>query len=163
DGGGGSRRWLRTADGEGRYARIEFSPGSVPVVVHLGVTPLDLAVSPARYIAAVARQQRRGLFPRHPLNQHAYSAVVGADRDEHTGLLSEAGALEVDAEAFSIEPFLWCDGRLVTWADVDRCLALADGHLPVPWVEWTIPGLRVRITAIAAGAPGRSTVIGRYE
>lgn len=162
-GGIGGRRWLRTSDGEGRFARIEFSPASAPAVVRVGVVPLELAVSPARYIAAAARKERRGLFPRHLLNEQAYWTVVGADGDEHKGLLSEDGALEVDAESFSIEPFLWTEGRLVTWADVERRVGLADGYLPIPSVEWETADLRLRITAFAAGAPGRSTLVGRYE
>jgi hypothetical protein len=162
-GGTGSRRWLRTADGEGRFARIEFAAGTAPPVVRVGVVPLELAVSPARYIAALAGKERRGLFPRHLLNEQAYWAVVGADGDEYKGLLSEDGALEVDAESFSIEPFLWADGRLVSWADVERRVSLADGYLPIPSVEWEIAGLRLRITAFAAGARGSSTLVGRYE
>ena len=135
-GGARRRRWLRTPDGEGRFARIEFSPGAAPAVSRIAIVPLELAVSPARYIGAVARKERRGLFPRHLLNEQAYWALVGADGDERKGLLSEDGALEVDAESFSIEPFLWADERLVTWADVERRLDLADGHLPIPSVEW---------------------------
>jgi hypothetical protein len=162
-GGAGTRRWLRTSDGEGRFARVEFPSGSAAAVVRVGVVPLELAVSPARYIAALARKERRGLFPRHLLNEQAYWAVVGADGDEHKGLLSEDGALEVDAEAFSIEPFLWTDGNLVTWADVERRVGLTDGYLPIPSVEWESAGLRLRITAFAAGDPGGSTLVGRYE
>jgi hypothetical protein len=162
-GGAGGRRWLRTPDGEGRFARIEFPAGTAPAVVRLGVVPLELAVSPARYVAAAARKERRGLFPRHLRNEQAYWAVVGADGDEHKGLLSEDGALEVSAESFSIEPFLWTEGRLVTWADVERRVGLADGHLPIPSVEWETADLRLRITAFAAGAPGRAALVGRYE
>jgi hypothetical protein len=162
-GGTGSRRWLRTSDGEGRFARIEFPPGSAPAVVRVAPAALELAVSPARYIAAAAREERRGLFPRHLRNEQAYWAVVGADGDERKGLLSEDGALEVDAESFSIEPFLWTEGRLATWADVERRVGLAGGHLPVPSVEWEAGSLRLRITAFAAGAPGSSTLVGRYE
>jgi hypothetical protein len=162
-GGTGQRRWLRTPDGEGRFARIEFSPGFIPMVARVGVVPLELAVSPARYIGAAARKARRGLFPRHLLNEQGYWALVGADGDEHKGLLGEDGALEVDAESFSIEPFLWADGRLITWTDVERSLTLADGHLPIPSVEWRTADLELRITAFAAGSPGRSTLVGRYE
>ncbi len=86
-GGPGRRRWLRTSDGEGRFARIEFSPGTTPTVSRVGVVSLELAVSPARYVAATARKERRGLFPRHLLNEQAYWALVGADGDEHKGLL----------------------------------------------------------------------------
>ncbi len=162
-GAAGLRQWLRTSEGEGRFARIEFSSGDALAVVRVRVVPLKLAVSPARYIAAAARKERRGLFPRHLLNEQAYWAVVGADGDEHKGLLSEDGAVEVDAESFSIEPFLWTDGCLVTWADVERRVALADGYLPIPSVEWEMEGLRLRITAFAAGAPGRSILVGRYQ
>ena len=162
-GGARRRRWLRTPDGEGRFARVEFASGSVPAVAGVEIAPLELAVSPARYVAAAARKTRRGLFPRHLLNEQAYWALVGADGDERKGLLSEDGALEVDAESFSIEPFLWTDGRLVTWADVDRRLSLAEGHLPIPSIEWRTADLELRITAFTAGSPERSSVVGRYE
>jgi hypothetical protein len=162
-GGPARRRWLRTSEGEGRFARIELSSGSAPALAHVGIVPLELAVSPARYIGAVARKERRGLFPRHLLDEQAYWALVGADGDERKGLLSEDGALEVDAESFSIEPFLWVDGRLATWADVERRVSLEDGYLPIPSVEWQATGLGLRITAYAAGAPGQSTLVGRYE
>jgi hypothetical protein len=162
-GGTRRRRWLRTPDGEGRFARIEFASGSVPAVARVEIAPLELAVSPARYVAAAARKTRRGLFPRHLLNEQAYWALVGADGDERKGLLSEDGALEVDAESFSIEPFLWTDGRLVTWADVDRRLSLAEGHLPIPSIEWRTADLELRLTAFTAGSPERSSVVGRYE
>ncbi|MET0152123.1 MAG: discoidin domain-containing protein [Candidatus Binatia bacterium] len=162
-GGAERRRWLRTSDGEGRFARIEFSRGSAPALARVEVVPLELAVSPARYVGAAARKERRGLFPRHLLNEQAYWALVGADGDERKGLLSEDGALEVDAESFSIEPFLWTDGRLVTWANVERRVSLAEGYLPIPSVEWQTADLGLRITAFAAGAPGRSTLVGRYE
>jgi hypothetical protein len=162
-GGARHRRWLRTPDGEGRFARIEFASGSVPAVARVGIASLELAVSPARYVAAAARKARRGLFPRHLLNEQAYWALVGADGDHRKGLLSEDGALEVDAESFSIEPFLWTDGKLVTWADVARRASLADGHLPIPSVEWRTAALDLRITAFAAGSPGRSSLVGLYE
>ena len=162
-GGGATRSWLRTSDGEGRYARVEFAAASALSIVRAGVVPLEQAVSPARYVAARARMEQRGLFPRHLLNEQAYWALVGADGDEHKGLLSEDGALEVDAESFSIEPFLWTDRGLVTWADVERRLELVDGCLPIPSVEWRTDDLRLRITAFANGEAGASTLVGRYQ
>ncbi len=161
--GAGHRIWLRTAEGEGRFARVELHSDDPLVVTRVAVVPLELAVSPARYAMAVALPQRRGLFPQHIIGEHAYWAVVGADGDERKGLLSENGALEVDAQSFSIEPFLWVDGRLVTWADVQLHPSLADGFLPIPSLEWEMTGLRLRITAFADGAPGQSTLVARYE
>lgn len=156
------RGWLRTADGEGRLARLEFSGGDVPEIVHAEVVPIELAVSPARYLTAIALRAPRGRYPRHLLGEQAYWAVVGADGDERKGLLSEDGALEVDAESFTLEPFVWADGRLVTWADVTTSVSLADDHLPIPSLEWDAGDLRLRITACAVGAPGASTLVARY-
>jgi hypothetical protein len=161
-GGEGRRRWLRTTEGEGRLARLEFAPASTPEVAHADVVPLELAVSPARCVAALASRAPRGRFPRHLLGEQAYWAVVGADGDERKGLLSEDGALEVDAESFTLEPFLWLDGRLSSWADVDGQLSLAHDHLPVPSVEWQAADVRLRITAVSAGPPGQSVLIARY-
>ncbi|MFI5245743.1 MAG: hypothetical protein ACHQQR_10985, partial [Gemmatimonadales bacterium] len=90
-------------------------------------------------------------------------AVVGGDGDTRKGILSEDGALEVDAEAFTVEPFLQVDGHVVTWADVESRACLADGCLPIPSVEWVAAGLRLRITAFASGQPGRSALVARYE
>ncbi|MFN2377962.1 MAG: coagulation factor 5/8 type domain-containing protein [Candidatus Binatia bacterium] len=162
-GGAVRRRWLRTRDGEGRYARVEFDEGATPAVTRVAAVPLAQAVSPARHVAAEARSRQRGLFPRHLLGEQAYWAVVGADGDERKGLLSEDGALEVDAEGFSLEPFLWVDGRLRTWADAQKSVRLLDGFLPIPSVEWRVDGLLLRITAFASGLPGQSTLVARYD
>src|SRR4029079_16869559 len=96
----------------------EFATDRPVAVGHLGIVPLEASVSPARYLSALARQARRGLFPRHLLDEQAYWALVGADGDDRKGLLSEDGALEIDAESFSLEPFLWADEQLIPWADV---------------------------------------------
>ncbi len=157
-----SRCWLRTAEGEGRYARLSVSPAGA-AVAHVSVAPLAQALSPARYMSALARQASRGRYPRHLLGEQSYWALVGADGDDRKGLLSEGGALEVEAESFSLEPFLWIAGRLFTWADVEPRAALADGHLPIPSVEWNAAGVRLTITACALGASGQSSLMVRYR
>ena len=50
-------------------------------------------------------------------------------------------ALDAAGNPF-VEPFLWIDGRLLTWADVERRVRLVDGYLPIPCVEWEIAGMR---------------------
>jgi hypothetical protein len=159
--GDGRRRWLRTGAVEFRFARLEVAPHTR--VARVEFVPVELAVAPARWAASVARRETRGCFPRHLLGEQAVWALVGGDGDERKGLLGEDGALEVDFEGFTLEPFLWTDGRLHTWADVERRMGLVDGCLPIPWVEWTAGRLRLRITAFATGAPGRSALVARYE
>jgi hypothetical protein len=137
--------------------------GAAPAVLRVDVVPLELAVSPSRWVGSRAQRAVRGRFPRHLLDEQAYWAVAAGDGDPRKGLLGEDGAIELDVEGCSIEPFLWLDGRLVTWADVDQRVALADGHLPIPSVEWQIDAtLSLRVTAFVDGPAGRSTLIGRY-
>jgi hypothetical protein len=160
-GGAAARAWLARGEVESRFARLEL-PAGFGGIVRVAVVPIELAVSPARFAAARAKAEPRGRFPRHLLREGGSWAVVGADGDERKGLLGEDGALEIDAESFTVEPFLWTDARLLGWADVETRASLADDHLPIPSVEWTAPGLRLQITAFASGEPGRSELVARY-
>ncbi len=163
DGGAGKRRWLRTPAGDGRFARLDFAPGTRPVITRLRMVALEQAVAPARHLAARAAQARRGSFPRHLLGEQTYWALVGGDGERRKGLLSESGAVEIEAEGFTLEPFLWVNDRLITWADVEPELHLADGHLPLPSVRWRIDALQLEIRPFAAGEVERSALIVQYE
>jgi hypothetical protein len=158
-GGPAGRRWLRTGEAESRRVRLELAAADGWTIARVAVVPIELTVSPARWAAGVARAAPRGWYPRHLLGEQAYWAVVGGDGAERKGLLSEDGALEVDAEAFTVEPFLATGGRVLTWADVETSVALADDSLPIPSVAWAGDGLRLRVTACASG---ESMLVARY-
>ncbi len=161
-GGTSERRWLRTGEAESRFARLELPAGAGTGISRIAVVPIELAVSPARFAATAARAAPRGHFPRHLLGEQAFWALVGGDGDSKKGLLGEDGALEVDAESFSLEPFLRLDGRLLTWNDVTTRASLVEGALPIPSVEWQAEKLCLRVTAFANGEPGRSALVARY-
>ena len=58
-------------------------------------------------------------YPRYLYREQSYWTVLGGTNgEEEEALLSEDGAIEVGNARFSIEPFLWIDGKLVTWNDV---------------------------------------------
>ena len=154
-------RWLRCHD-EARFLRLELAGGAAAGVRRVGLVELEHALAPARHAARLARAAPRGDFPRHLLDEQAPWCVVGADGDDRKGLLGEDGALEVGVESFSIEPFLWSGGKLASWADALASASLADGSLPVPTVAWEAAGLRLRITACAAGPAGASSLVARY-
>ena len=59
---------------------------------------------------------------------------------------------------YSLEPFLYIGGRLLTWNDIQAAPSLARGWLPIPSVRW--PDLM--ITAYAAGGPEQSTLYVDY-
>src|SRR6185503_20617126 len=75
----------------------------------------------------------------------------------------EEGTVEVGKGSFSIEPFLYSNGRLITWADVKTTQELQDGYLPIPSVEWHDSGLTLKVTAFAAGDVSNAALHLRYR
>jgi hypothetical protein len=157
-GGNGGRDYLYLPETESRYLRLRG--GGVPR--NVDVKPLDWAPSINAFFAAIAKDVPRGSYPRSFSGEQEYWTVVGVDGDAEEGLLGEDGALEVGQGAFSIEPFLFVDGELISWASVETAQTLADGYLPIPTVTWTRGDLSLTITAFAAGPPGRSGLQARY-
>jgi hypothetical protein len=157
-GGRGERDYLYLPETESRYLRL----GKIGLR-NLDVKPLDWAPSINAFFARIARDAPRGSYPRSFSGEQEYWTVVGVDADREEGLLGEDGALEVGQGAFSIEPFLYLEGKLVSWSDVQARQSLAEGDLPIPTVTWTRGGLSLEITALASGAPGRSVLQVRYR
>ena len=89
--------------------------------------------------------------------------MVGAPDDDKEALLSEEGILEVDKGAFTIEPFLYVDGALVTWSDAQPTQELMNRSLPMPSVTWQQGDLRLRIGTFAAEPAGASVLYARYD
>jgi hypothetical protein len=72
------------------------------------------------FFFAVAKESKRGDFPRYLYGQQSYWTVVGGTNGEEAeALLSEDGAIEAGNARFSVEPMLWIDDQLVTWNDVE--------------------------------------------
>ncbi|HEY4561647.1 MAG TPA: discoidin domain-containing protein, partial [Thermoanaerobaculia bacterium] len=101
---------------------------------HLDVKPLDWAPTINAFFEQIAKDAPRGSCPRSFSGEQEYWTVVGVDADSEEGLLGEDGALEVGQGSFSIEPFLFVDGKLIAWSDVQTSQSLAEGYLPIPTV-----------------------------
>jgi hypothetical protein len=88
---------------------------------------------------------------------------VGVDGGRTTALLDEQGMLEVDRGSFSIEPFVFADGRLVTWADVELTQELLEGWLPIPSSVWRLGDLSLAVTAFAVPDALGPVLLARYR
>jgi hypothetical protein len=157
--GNGGRDYLYLPETESRYLRLRGAGAPL----HFDVKPLDWAPSINVFFEQIAKDAPHGAYPRSFSGEQEYWTVVGVDGDREEGLLGEDGALEVGQGAFSIEPFLFVDGRLVTWSDVAASQSLAEGYLPIPTVTWTHGDLSLVITAFASGAPGASVLRAQYR
>ena len=89
--------------------------------------------------------------------------MLGVDRDSAEALINEEGMIEVGRGQFSIEPFLFTDGKLVTWNDATTSVASNPEALPLPQVTWSTKDLDLTINAFAAGPADSSVLYARYR
>ncbi len=131
-------------------------------IAEITLRPLEWSATRETFVTNIARDARRGLYPRGFVPEQVYWTVVGADHDSREGLLSEDGALEAGPGGFTVEPFLWAAGRLVTWADVTTASSLAEQSLPLPRVAWTTDPWRLEVRVDPVGEPGESSLRATY-
>ena len=162
----GGRDYVYLPDGESHALRLALqrsSRGQGYGIRQVAVLPLELAASPNDFFAQMAREAPPGTYPKYFSGKQTYWTVIGVDGDTKEALINEEGMLELDKGSFSIEPFLYVDGQLLTWRDVQTSQQLEDGYLPIPTVTWYAGPLSLTLTAFAAGAPGASTLYARYR
>ncbi|MBS0373975.1 MAG: carbohydrate-binding protein [Proteobacteria bacterium] len=149
---GPAAEWFPVPDGEARYLRLALAdPGAVLQRLALEEPGFghDRNALVSRYAASGARHD----YPRG-FTEQSYWTLVGTDGGEHSGLLSEDGALELDVGGPSLEPFVIDGDRVVGWSDVTAEQELAEGDLPLPRVRWRVDGWTLEITALADDAAG---------
>ncbi len=162
----GGRSYVYLPDGESRYVRLallESSSGRGYEIRSLAVQPIAFSASPNQFFDTIASGAFRGTYPKYFTGRQTYWTVVGAPDDDKEALLNEEGVVEVDKGAFTIEPFLYVGGALVTWSDVAPVQALAHDYLPMPSVTWPYGDLTLKISTFAAGPAGASVLYVRYD
>lgn len=145
-GSNGGRDPLFLPDSDARYVRVRFSRGTLQ---DIRVEPLEFSSSRNAFFTRIAAGARRGLYARYFENVQSYWTVVGETKEEREALINEDGAIEVDRSSFSVEPFVFTNGRLIAWSDAERTQSLAAGYAPIPSVDWHSADVRLTVTAFA--------------
>lgn len=162
----GGDAYLYLPETESRYVRLRalppVDPGGIGIA-EIAAQPLEFSSSENAFLQRIAKDSRRGTFPRGMSGEAVYWTAVGADGDPAECLLGEDGAIEIGRGECSIEPFLVREDELVGWSDVRSEQALADGGLPFPSVRWRTEDLELVVTAFPIGEPGASSVLVRYR
>lgn len=162
----GLRDDLFLPESEARRIRVRAAEPSSPAgygLAELTVRPLAFGDSMNAFFEAIARESPRGFWPRSFSGEQTYWTVAGVSGDTESALVSEDGAVEPSAGAFSVEPFLFVDGRLRTWADGASRQTLEQGDLPIPRVLRDDGGLSLGVVALASGNPEGATLSVRYR
>ena len=161
----GEKCWIRLPGTGGRYLRLRLTEGDGPGygIREIDLLPAEVAGSVEALYGVMAKDARRGLFPRGVRGEAASWEPVGAEGDRDVAFLSADGAFEPAGGLFLLEPFVRVAGRLVTWADVTAEPSREGGTVPTPTVTWTTREVRLDVTASREGPPGASRVLVRYH
>jgi hypothetical protein len=155
--GGGRSRYLRL------LMREDSKRGGPSGIRMLDVRPFDFSRSLAEFFHAVATCQPRGHHPRWLHREQSYWTPVNVPGGTTAAILNEEGLFEPDRASFSLEPFLYADGELITWADAAVSVSLEHDVLPIPSSTWRHGDLTLTTTAYAAMASGRAEARARYR
>ncbi|MGI8549115.1 MAG: discoidin domain-containing protein [Gemmatimonadaceae bacterium] len=172
-GGNGGRDYVYMPETESRRIRLvllKSSRGKGYSVREIAVQPLAWAASPNAFDFAVARDPGtpRGSYPRAFTDSvQTYWTVVGAPAAEREALVGEDGSVEVGKGMFTLEPFLFADGVLASWANVRTTQSLDRGDLPIPSVRWEPLGRKLpctlTTTAWVEGPVDSAVLLTRYR
>ena len=158
--------YLYVPESDARFVRVvlKSAEGTLGYGIRdISVKPLDWAASANDLYFAMAREAPRGSYPRYLSNEQSYWTVLGVDRDSAEALINEEGMVEVGRGQFSIEPFLYVGGKLLTWNDVKTSVVGNPEGLPLPQVVWSANDLDLIISAFVAGPPDSSVLYVRYR
>lgn len=188
-GGNGGRDPLYMPETETRHLRLRVlrsSRGRGVAMRDLAVQAPGWSLSPNAFFASLAADAPRGAYPRYLTGrrterrtvhrdgvaadslvevngEQSYWTVVGVNGDTRESTINVDGAVETGIGMPMVEPFLYADGRLLSWADVRASQSLRDGYLPIPTVDWDAGPLALSVTAFDVGERESSTVYVRYR
>ena len=165
--GVGGRSYLYMQDAGARYLKIQVtstSRGKGYAIRRLAFEGSSFSNSPNDLYRAIASDAPVGFYPKYFRDRQSYWTVTGVSGDSKKALVNEEGQVEVDKGAFSIEPFIYVGGRLVTWNSVRTDQYLLYNYIPFPAVTWTSnDGWLLRIQAVTGGVPGNSLLVLHYN
>lgn len=164
--GNGGRDYIYTPDAESRFLRLELlrsSRGQGYSIRSILVKPYEMVASPNQFFEAMAQDAPLGTYPRYFSGQQTYWTSIGDPQGGRQALLSDDGALEPFTGSFSIEPFLFVQGKLLGWNDVRTVQELEQGYLPIPSVTWEHEQVRLGVTVVAGGRDRARAFFVRYR
>jgi len=144
---------------QARYIKVKCEPTTNNNEIALGeleILGLDFSSSMNNVYRTIARENPRGYFPKYFNDEASFFTVLGVNGDRHEALINEEGQVEVNKSSFSLEPFLFTNGSLVTWNNSKNEQTLEEGYLPIPSVTRKTDHLSLTIKAFADGNAGHS-------
>jgi len=120
-------------------------------------------LQPRTFFLATADIAPEGYYPIWLGNEQGFWTITGTERGWTESLICEDGTIEPYRRSWSLMPYLYLDGRLVTAQDAKLSQSLADGYLPIPSVRWEYDGLVFDQTMFTAGEEHAEVTYVVYE
>ena len=163
---GSARSYVYLPQTISRYIRLDLRKslhGRGFGIQRINVKPYDFSRTINSFFQNIALDQPQGMYPKYLLGRQTYWTPVGTGDARSQALFNEEGVVEVDKGSFSIEPFLYAGGRLLTWADVTLRQDLMNEYLPIPSSGWRTDAIFMKITAFAANVHNAPVLYIRYH
>ncbi|MDI6802799.1 MAG: discoidin domain-containing protein [Bacteroidota bacterium] len=163
--GNGDRDYIYLPEAETRFLRLNLKKSINNKnygIRNIDVKSVEFGSSPNAFIITVASDAPRGYFPKYFSNQMSYWTIVGVSGDTKEAMINEEGMIEVDKASFSLEPFLYLNGKFITWNEVSITQSLDRSYLPIPIVEWKYNDFILKTTTFAANVEGKPVLIVNY-
>ena len=144
---GGKRANLYLPGLKSRFLRLDLEEPTSGAALHLQSFEFSRSIHAFWY--HIVDAEERGWHPRWLHREQSLWTPIGTSHGTHCALMNDDGMIEVGQGSFSIEPMLFIDGRLFTWADVDSRQELLRDWMPVPSTIWETREWRLRIQAEA--------------
>jgi len=144
----GGRRYLRLNGLEARYLKLNMNNSNRNrgfALSEAQIMDFNFARSTEQLFFEMAKDRPRGWLPRYFYNEMSYWTISGAENDDLEILINEEGQVETGKSSFSIEPFIFAEGRLLTWNETEHHQSLAGDYLPLPVVHRVADGLGLEI------------------
>ncbi len=167
----GGRRYLRLNGAEARYLKLAMNGSSRNrgfALQEVQIKDFNFARTAEQLFFEIAKDQPRGFYPRYFYNEMTYWTITGAENDDLEILINEEGQVETGKSGFSVEPFIYTSGRLLTWNDSEHTQSLSGEYLPLPVVNRLAAGLNLEIQPFVvqeqtASTTGLSRLYIRYR
>lgn len=161
------RAYIPLGEAEGSFLKLVVLRMSSPqgAAIHrMEIRDPTFSSSTNNLYRVIARDAGPGRYPKYFLDRQSYWTVIGVNGDTKEALMNEEGQIEVDRLQFSLEPFLFIDGKLLTWSDVSTTPSLCKSTIPIPSVTWRFKDQwTLTVRAVATGEAGNSILGIRYS
>lgn len=155
------KSFLKFDDIEAQYLKLDFSENKKDElsISEIKIQDADWSADINKFFINIAKEYPRGYFPKYLNAESSFWTITGVNEDVKETLINEEGMIESDKQGFSIEPFIFSNGKLYTWSDASISQHLMNDYLPIPSVKWTLPKMEMNIETFTSGAPNQSSAI----